>query len=93
MKALTTSEKSLIEGYAAALQDIMKEITGANDCAKSYDPLTVSDDGKIMHSYAFDMKDGGRHHMVTQYKTVEDIKKTLLNEAVKEIQQCSGQEL
>lgn len=29
-------------------------------CGKSYDPLTI--EGHTAHSYAFDFKDGGRHH-------------------------------
>lgn len=79
---LSFSEARFIEGYAAALQDIMHALTGDNGCSKSYDPMTIYDDGVTMHSYAFDMNDGGRHHPVSDYASVEQIKRCLLNEAI-----------
>lgn len=71
--------KGFLEGYANALQDIMKGLTGDNSCGKLYDPMTVSDG--VMHSYAFNMKDGGRHRPLTDYSCIGDICNTLLEEA------------
>jgi hypothetical protein len=82
---MTNNEARYIEGYAAALQDIMYELTGDNGCAKSYDPMTVEEDRGIMHSYAFDMKDGGRHHAISDYDDLREITKTLLDEVCREI--------
>jgi len=76
---LTDTEKAFITGYATALQDIMKEITGENTCGKSYDPCTIDD--VHINSYAFDMKNGGRHHLLSDYDSIEEIKKYMLNEA------------
>ena len=72
MKQLTNNEQRYIEGYAAALQDILFELTGDNNCSKRYDPMVCEKD--MMHSYAFDMKDGSRHHPVSDYETVDEIK-------------------
>jgi len=84
MKTLKKDEQRYIEGYAAALQDIMRELTGDDLCSKSYDPMTCEE--TVMHSYAFDMKGGGRHHNVKDFKNLEDIKKTLLWEVITNIQ-------
>jgi hypothetical protein len=78
MKKLTHSQQRFLEGYAAALQDLEYRLTGDNSCSKSYDPMKCEDE--IMHSYAFNMKDGGRHHLVKDYKDFEEIKTTLLEE-------------
>lgn len=78
--ALTPAEGRYVEGYAAALQDILRLLTGEDGCAKSYDPMTVSRCGRTLHSYAFDMLDGGRHHAVSDYAGIEDITATLLRE-------------
>ena len=79
MDKLSKNEQEYLKGYAQALQDIMLRMTGDNGCAKSYDPIDFSD-GKI-HSYAFDMKDGGRHHPLGDYKDIEDIKECMAKEA------------
>jgi hypothetical protein len=79
---LSFDEARAIEGYAEALQDIMYALTGENGCSKSYDPMTIYEDGVTMHSYAFDMKDGGRHHSVCDYESVREIRQCLLREAV-----------
>jgi len=84
MKTLKKDEQKYIEGYAAALQDVLYELTGDNCCSKRYDPMTCED--SVMHSYAFDMKDGGRHYDVKDYKDIKDIKKSLLWEVVTAIQ-------
>jgi hypothetical protein len=84
MKTLKKDEQRYLEGYAAALQDILYELTGDNGCSKHYDPMTC--ESTVMHSYAFNMKDGGRHHNVKDYKNFQDIKDTLLWEAIADIQ-------
>jgi len=76
---MTLEDAKYIEGYAAALVDLNFEITGEYPMGKSYDPMTV--DGNTMHSYVFDMKDGGRHHPARDYKDLEEIKEVLLKEA------------
>jgi plasmid maintenance system antidote protein VapI len=83
MKNLTTKQQRYIEGYAAALQDILRRLTGDNCCNKHYDPMTC--ESTVMHSYAFNMKDGGRHHDVKDYKDLDEIKKILLDEVVQDI--------
>jgi hypothetical protein len=80
---LNPAQQKYVEGYAAALQGIQFRLTNSNWCAKSYDPMTC--DTAVMHSYAFDMKDGGRHHPVEDYQDLEDIKSTLLQETVNAI--------
>ena len=85
MKKLTESESRYIEGYAKALQDLQYQITGENTCVKSYDPMTVKDGGETMMSYAFNMKDGGRSHAVSDYESVEEILQVLLDEAFVDI--------
>ncbi len=78
---LNIKQEGFIEGYAAALQEIMAELTGENTCAKLYDPMEI--DETFMHSYAFDMKDGGRHHELADYKDIGEIKEILKKEAVR----------
>lgn len=78
MEKLSKKEQEYLKGYAQALQDIMLSMTGENTCAKSYDPIDFSED-KI-HSYAFDLKDGGRHHPLNDYKDIDDIKEYMLKE-------------
>lgn len=68
-----------LEGYAAALQDILFELTGDNCNSKSYDPMTIGD--KI-HSYAFNLKSGGRHHDLKDFESVEELKKIMLDEII-----------
>jgi len=66
MEKLRKTDKDYLKGYARALQDMMFKLTGDNTCGKSYDPIDFCDE-KI-HSYAFDLKDGGRHHPLKDYK-------------------------
>lgn len=72
-----------LEGYAAALQDILFELTGDNCNSKSYDPMKI--DGETIHSYAFNLKSGGRHHDLSDFESVEELKKIMLEEIVYEI--------
>ena len=77
---IDTSAAIFIEGYATALADIMRKLSGESPCSKSYDPMMI--EGMTAHSYAFDMKDGGRHHDLSLYEDVGEIMDTLLKEAV-----------
>ena len=70
-----------IEGYAAGLQDLLKEITKDNNCSKHYDPMIVWN-GEVMDSYAFNMKDGGRHHQMSDYSCLGEVLDILLKEVV-----------
>lgn len=83
---LTYDEERQIEAYAEALDAMMRELTGESPSAKRYDPMTV--EGGVMHSYAFNMKDGGRHHPVTDYASVDEIKSVLLQEAAEWVRQA-----
>lgn len=69
-----------LKGYAKAIQDTMLMLTGENSCAKSYDPVQVDD--TYIHSYAFNLKDGGRHHPISDYNSLEEITDLMLNEGV-----------
>jgi len=77
---LTKQDKSYILGYASALQRMMRDLTGENTCGKSYDPCEFSE--TEIHSYAFNLKDGGRHHPLSDYEDVDEIVELMLKEAV-----------
>lgn len=77
---INTSTAIFIEGYAMALTDIMRKMSGEGPCCKSYDPMMI--EGMTAHSYAFDMKDNGRHHDLSLYEDVQEIFDCLLEEAV-----------
>ena len=78
---LNKKEEQYLKGYAQALQDVMFKLTGENTCGKSYDPIEF--DNTYIHSYAFDLKDGGRHHPLSDYNSIEEITDIMLNESVK----------
>lgn len=73
-------EAAFIEGYALALSEMMRRLSGDSPCGKSYDPMFI--EGNVAHSYAFDMKDGGRHHDLMLYKDVGEILDSLTQEAI-----------
>jgi hypothetical protein len=79
MEKLTHDQQRFLEGYAAALQDVEYQMTKDNGGPKAYDPTQCNEE--IMHSYPFNMKDGGRHHPVKKYKDIEEIKMVLLKGA------------
>lgn len=72
--------RCFLEGYALACADFMRRLSGDSPCDKSYDPLTI--DGNTLHSYAFDFKDGGRHHDATLYENVGEIMEAMLDESI-----------
>ncbi len=47
------------------------EKLGVDGHSKSFDPLSFSDDGSKVHSYVFDLHDGGRHHSFTSFADIE----------------------
>lgn len=69
-----------IEGYAAALADVMSKVSGDSPCSKSYDPLKV--EGEVLFSYAFDLKDGTRRHPVSDYGTIREICELMVKESM-----------
>ena len=79
MDKLTKIEQAYLTGYAEALQKLMIELTGDNSCGKSYDPIAFSD--STIHSYAFNLKDGGRRHPLSDYESVEEIARLMAKEA------------
>jgi hypothetical protein len=76
---LNNKDEMYLRGYAQALQDLMFRINGDNSCGKSYDPIDFSENE--IHSYAFDLKDGGRHHPLSDYESVQEITDLMLGEA------------
>jgi len=79
MDNLSEKEQDYLKGYAQALQDLMLRMTGDNGCSKIYDPIEFEDG--IIHSYAFDFKDGGRRHPLKDYKSIDEIEEYMLKEA------------
>ena len=77
---LTDRDKIHLRGYAEALQDMMKKITGENTWDKRYDPISFDDE--YIHSYAFDFKKGGRHHSLSDFESAIEIENLMLKEAV-----------
>lgn len=82
---LSKEQESFIKGYAKAIQDTMIALTGDNTCGKNYDPCEFKDDA--IYSYAFDLKDGGRVHPLSDYKTIEEIIGLMLKEGTEFIQE------
>ena len=80
LKDIDTATALIIEGYALACTDIMYAMTKDSPCAKSYDPMRI--EGMTAHSYASDLKDGGRHHDLTEYESVGEILKDLVKETL-----------
>lgn len=68
------------EGYFQALWDVLLELEIKDGHCKSYDPLTI--EGKMAHSYVFDLWDGGRHHI---FKTHKQLQKAALKETIQQI--------
>lgn len=77
-KELDFESRCFLEGYALACSDLAVKFTGESLAYKSYDPLTV--EGDTLHSYAFEFKDGGRHHDANLYNSVGEIMSAMSNE-------------
>ena len=78
LKDIDTATALMIEGYALACTDLIWKLTGDSPCSKTYDPMVIN--GMKAHSYAFNMKDHGRHHDLTLYENVGEILEDLLKE-------------
>lgn len=74
-----------IEGFAAACASISAALTDYPDCGKSYDPMRVSLERGMMHSYVFNMKDGGRGHPLVEYATFREIADVLIDETLRDM--------
>lgn len=77
---LSDDGASFIEGYATALWSLALALGWRDGHCKSYDPMSIKDG--VLHSYVFDMKDGGRHHPISDYKDKEEVCDVLLQEAI-----------
>lgn len=77
---ISNDDARFVEGYAAALWHLALAFNWVDDGCKSYDPMTI--ESETMHSYVFDMKDGGRHHPIAEYKNREEICNVLLEDAI-----------
>jgi hypothetical protein len=85
LTAVTERQAGFIEGYANACDDLLGKLTGDRFSGKSYDPATVNLDAAIIHSYAFNLKDGGRHHMLADYESVDEITALMAAETLEAI--------
>ena len=65
-----------VEGAAYALSAALDH----DFCDKHYDPLTVNRRYGCFDSYAFDMKDGGRNHPISDYNTIREVIECLVEE-------------
>lgn len=72
--------KNDIESYAQACYDIILALGDGDSHRKLYDPLTI--EGKIAHSYIFNLSDGGRHH---KFEKLEQLKDMILKETIETI--------
>jgi len=70
---LTPEQARHIEGYARGLQDALALVTGECTSSKPYDPMTIDLDEGVIHSYAFNLKDGGRHRPLSDYSSPEEL--------------------
>lgn len=77
---ISHDDARFIEGYAAALWHLILAFDWMEGHCKTYDPMTI--DGDTMHSHVFDMKNGGRHHPISDYKDKEEVCNVLLEEAI-----------
>lgn len=80
-KQITQETALIIEGYALGLAHMMYRLAGDSPCGKSYDPMRI-EHPYLAHSYAFHMKDGGRHHDLSDYRDIGEIMDVLLQEAI-----------
>ena len=80
-KQITQETALIIEGYALGLAHMMYRLDGDSPCSKAYDPMRI-EHPHLAHSYAFDMKDGGRHHDLSDYRDIGEIMDVLLQEAI-----------
>jgi hypothetical protein len=87
LKDIDTVTALMIEAYALACTDIMYAMTKDSPCAKSYDPMRI--EGMTAHSYAFDLKDGGRHHDLTEYESVGEILEYLVKETLEWVESAA----
>lgn len=74
-----------LEAYAQACYDIWEMLEDGQlglGHHKMYDPLTI--EGKVAHSYVFDLEDGGRHH---SFKDLWHLRDAILWETVERIKQ------
>ena len=83
MEKPSKNQQYYLRGYAQALQDVLKFFTGDNGIAKHYDPIDFDD--TYIHSYAFNLRDGGRHHPLTDYEDIYDLTSVMLNEVCEDI--------
>lgn len=85
LTAITEREAGYIEGFAAACDRMILNLTGDSFSGKSYDPATVDLRSATIHSYAFNLKDGGRHHPLADYESIAEICGFMANEALEAI--------
>lgn len=73
-----------VEAYAHACYDILKGLDIKDGHCKMYDPMTI--EGDVVHSYVFDLRDGGRHH---NYDNLWELKDDILAETLSGIKEES----
>jgi hypothetical protein len=85
MSELTDRQKGFVEGYACALDILQYCLTGDSFSGKSYDPATI--EGDTLHSYAFDLKRGGRHHSLKDFLGGHEICELMLKEILEALKE------
>jgi hypothetical protein len=82
---LNKKEQAFVEGYVSALYNILSIMNLDGGHCKSYDPCKCEED--VVHSYVFNLKDGGRHHNLNEYKDIQELLKCFTEEFFEDIAQ------
>jgi hypothetical protein len=71
-----------LEAYVQGLYDVLRALGVQDGHCKHYDPLTV--EGDTLHSYVYDLTNGGRRHSRVG-KTQAEVCQMFLDETIAEI--------
>lgn len=85
MLIFSEEEGKKIEHFAECLDKLELLMTGESRSAKMYDPMTCEYETQVLHSYTFDLRDGGRHHKASDYNDLDDLFSVMLNETAQRI--------
>jgi len=83
LKLPKEQKKRVLEWYARKLWHILRQLDISDGHCKMYDPLLFDTEKKVVHSYIFDLWDGGRHH---PYETLKQVEDGITKEVITEIQ-------
>lgn len=74
-----TAEK--LVGFVEGATFVMG-LMGCELVFKSYDPLSITENDKVAHTYMYDLLDGGRHH---PYESLGELAETFVKEILFEV--------